>query len=62
MNLIKWDPFRELEGMHARLNRMFGNPPAPKPEDDTAFFSDWVPAVDIQETDKEYVLKATSRT
>jgi len=39
MNLIRWDPFRELEGIQARLNRMF-------------------PAVDIQETDNEFILKA----
>lgn len=56
MNIVRWDPFRELDGFQARLNRMFG---------DRAFadagnlaFADWAPAVDIQETEKEYVVKA----
>jgi HSP20 family protein len=56
MNLIKWDPFRELEGFHARLNRLFGESPA-RP-DDEGLLTNWVPPVDIQETDQEYVVKA----
>lgn len=27
MNIMRWDPFRELEGMQARLNRMFSERP-----------------------------------
>jgi HSP20 family protein len=51
MNLIRWDPFRELESIQARLNRLTtGN--------EEATFADWTPAVDIQESDKEYVIKA----
>jgi len=26
MNLVRWDPFRELEEMSDRLNRVFGRP------------------------------------
>jgi HSP20 family protein len=29
MNIVRWDPFRELEGIQARLNRMFGERPLP---------------------------------
>ena len=57
MALMRWDPFRELETMQARLNRIFGEMPARRDED-TPLFTDWAPAVDIQEIDKEYVLKA----
>jgi len=58
MTLIRWDPFRELEGIQSRLNRLFHETPARRGEDEALFFTDWAPAVDIQETDKEYVLKA----
>jgi HSP20 family protein len=57
MNLIRFDPFRELETIQARLNKFFTETPAPRGDEDF-FFSDWAPAVDIQETDKEYVVKA----
>jgi hypothetical protein len=26
MNLVKWDPFKELEDVSTRLNRIFGRP------------------------------------
>ena len=56
MNLVRWDPFRELEGIQARLNRLFPDMPA-RFEDET-FFAGWSPAVDIQETNDEFILKA----
>lgn len=56
MNLMKWDPFSELENIQTRLNRMFGE--VPMRRDGTSFFAEWSPAVDIQETDKEYLVKA----
>ena len=42
MNLVRWDAFRDFEGL--RL--------------DESLFGKWSPAVDIQETDDEFVLKA----
>jgi HSP20 family protein len=56
MAIIKWDPFSELEGIHGRLNHLFGVPV--RPPEETDFFSNWAPAVDIHETDAEYVVKA----
>src|SRR6185503_11402791 len=50
MNIVKWDPFRELEGIQARLNRMFGDRPFRGIDADDLSFADWAPAVDIQET------------
>jgi len=58
MNIVKFNPFRELEEMQTRLNRLFTDAPMRKIEDKGLFFSDWAPAVDIQETDNEYLIKA----
>jgi HSP20 family protein len=59
MNIVRWDPFRELEDMSTRLGRYFHQPGlARRVEDDGVFFADWAPAVDVQETDKEYIVKA----
>ena len=58
MSLVKWEPFRELERMQAHLNRMFGERPFPAFDDDELAFGEWAPAVDIQETDKEYLIQA----
>src|SRR3989304_2520874 len=44
MSMIRLNPFREFEDIQTRL--------------DTLFRADWMPAVDVQETEKEYVIKA----
>lgn len=54
MNLVRWDPFRELDAIQARLNRSFGEYIG----NDELSLTDWAPAVDVQETDKEYLVKA----
>ena len=58
MNLVRFDPFRELEEMSSRLNRFFGPPLRRVGGDDGAVFADWAPAIDVQETEKEYLIKA----
>jgi HSP20 family protein len=58
MNIVKWNPFRELEDIQTRLNRFFSDVPLRRTDADGLFFADWTPAVDIQETDKEYLIKA----
>lgn len=57
MNIVRWDPFRELEGIQSRLNRIFGETPY-RSDGEELTFADWSPAVDIQETEKEYSVKA----
>ena len=57
MNLVRFDPLRELEGLTGRLNRIFDGPMGNKLPGDGAFFGDWSPAMDIEETDGEYLLK-----
>jgi len=58
MNIVRWDPFRELEDMSTRLNRFVSQVPARRSDEDGVFFGDWTPAMDVEETDKEYLLKA----
>jgi HSP20 family protein len=58
MNIVKWHPFRELEDLQTRLNRVFGEVPFRRIEEEVPFFAKWTPAVDIQETEKEYLIKA----
>lgn len=58
MNLTRFDPFRELEDLSGRLNRMFGQRGRVALDGDDALSADWAPAVDVQETESEYLVKA----
>ena len=59
MNLIKRDPFRELDALSARVDRLFGQPFFGRwPFDNDAVATDWTPAMDVQETDSEFLVKA----
>lgn len=59
MALVRWDPFRELEEVSERLNRMFARPGGRAANGkETMTVADWVPSVDISETEGEYQIKA----
>ena len=59
MALVRWDPFRELEEVSDRLNRMFARPVASRTNGkETMIVADWTPSVDISETEQEYQIKA----
>jgi HSP20 family protein len=61
MTLVRWDPFRELEEMSDRLNRMFSRPALPRTNGsgkETMIVADWAPSVDVSETDGAYQIKA----
>jgi HSP20 family protein len=59
MNLVKWNPFRELEDVSNRLNSLFGKLPArTETGTDMLAVADWMPTVDISETDAGYLIKA----
>jgi HSP20 family protein len=59
MNLIKWDPFRELEDVSNRLNRIFGRSTArAESGQEMLAVADWSPSIDISETDAAYLIKA----
>jgi HSP20 family protein len=64
MNLMRWDPFRttarfdpfrEMDDVTTRLLRLYK--PFFPAEEEALITADWVPLVDIEETDKEYLLK-----
>jgi HSP20 family protein len=55
----RWDPFKELEEISERFNRIFGRAPARRESGSEAMtVADWVPTVDITEDEKEYLIKA----
>jgi len=57
MNVVRWDPFRELEEMSDRLNRVFCRPTMQREGGkETMTVADWSPAVDISESDREYLI------
>jgi len=59
MALVRWDPFRELEEVSDRLNRMFARPVGRASNGkETMIVADWTPSVDISETEGEYQIKA----
>jgi HSP20 family protein len=59
VNLTKWDPFRELEDMTQRLNRIFGRSLVSTEKGTEAMkVAEWAPAVDVCETQNEYTIKA----
>ena len=49
MAIVKVDPFREFAAMQDRMNRLFGN--TYLRDEDTGLRGNWVPAVDIYETE-----------
>ena len=55
MQLTRWNPFVELDEIQQRLNRLFLDRTTKAGED---AFADFMPAVDIQETDAEFIVKA----
>jgi HSP20 family protein len=59
MDLVRWDPFRELEEMSERLNRVFRRPlPRTSGAEEAIVAADWAPVVDVVESDREYLIKA----
>lgn len=59
MSIVRWDPFRELEDMSHRLNRLFNRTDLMGPEGKEALATtEWSPAVDIIETPEEFLIRA----
>lgn len=52
MNIMNWEPFREMDDLFSRYARTAGRNLF-RGEDDS-----WTPSADITETDKEYLIKA----
>lgn len=64
MNLVRrhatglWDPFRELQEMADRVNRLLNIEDKRDEDQQTLTAFDWAPAVNISETDNAYLVKA----
>ena len=59
MNLVRWDPFRELEEVSDHLNRFFARRDTRRSDGkETLTMADWMPSVDISETDGEFQIAA----
>ncbi|MBI2891931.1 MAG: Hsp20/alpha crystallin family protein [Deltaproteobacteria bacterium] len=57
-SLIRWEPFHEIEEVTDRLGRVLDRTLRRAFGRESLIPADWAPAVDISETDKEYVIKA----
>jgi HSP20 family protein len=58
MNIVRFDPFREMAALQDRVNRIFTDAYNRRDDDDLMTRGAWVPPVDIFETDNhELVLK-----
>lgn len=58
MDSVRWDPFKEIEEVSDRLNRVFNRPLMRPAMQEALVMADWTPLVDIVESDKEYLVKA----
>jgi HSP20 family protein len=65
MTLMRWDPFREMEQVARTFDRMMDRPMLPRTfpllrteTEESLVGVDWAPLVDIEETDKEFLVKA----
>ncbi len=56
--LIRWNPFREFEAMQNRMSNLLARPLLPSGIDEPTGMSEWTPLVDVEESDKEYTIKA----
>ena len=61
-HLVRWDPFREIEHVDRRLDRMmrraFSGWPRLSLDGEGGTKLEWSPSADISETDKEYLIRA----
>ena len=58
MAVVRWDPFRDLNMLQDRMNRLFDDTGRTWRPDEPAATTTWSPAVDIFETEAEIVVKA----
>ena len=58
MPVMRWDPFRDLNILQERMNRLFEDAGRGWRSDEPVSTTTWSPAVDIFETEGEIVVKA----
>lgn len=57
MTLVRYQPWNSMEQLRREMGRLFEGQPSAEEESNIAT-SDWVPAVDIKETEKEFLIHA----
>ncbi|MGD0061104.1 MAG: Hsp20/alpha crystallin family protein [Verrucomicrobiia bacterium] len=57
--ITRWNPLKDLEDLHTRLDSLFGRAPMRRREgeEEAMAVAQWAPLVDIIEDDKEYLIK-----
>lgn len=58
MALIRWEPVRELNTIQSDMNRLFNTFFASPTAGNGGSFRRWIPAMDLVETENDFVLKA----
>ncbi len=59
MALIRWEPVRELNTLQNEMNRLFNSVfDTPLPNGSHTGLRRWIPAMDLVETDDDFVLRA----
>ena len=58
MNLVRWDPFSEIENTFHRLRSSFARFPMLSTDGNGGTRFEWAPSADISETEKEYLIRA----
>lgn len=58
MNIVRYDPFRELRGLQDEMNRLFSSTFSRSSSDEQMYGSAWNPSVDIFENKDNIVLEA----
>lgn len=58
MTLVNWSPFRDLEDVFERYNRLFNRALPSTTQGDAGEVVQWRPAANISETKSEYLIKA----
>jgi len=56
MNVAFYEPYRLMNRLHRDIDRLMGVPAAG--EDETASVASWIPAIDIREEEKQFILHA----
>jgi HSP20 family protein len=56
-DLMRWDPFREITSLRDEIDRLFDSFFG-RQTSMTSREGFWVPAIDVEETDSEYIVKA----
>ena len=61
MPIVRWDPARELDSLQGEMNRLFSSffdAPSGRPGNGGTATRRWIPAMDLVETGKDFVLRA----